>query len=108
MTNKFLIVILGPTAIGKTALAMNVAKKFDIEIISADSRQFFREMNIGTAKPREEELKSVKHHFINSLTIKEEYNAGMFEHDALNVISTIFQKKNTAIMTGGSGLYINA
>jgi tRNA dimethylallyltransferase len=108
MANKFLIVILGPTAVGKTSLAIDVAKEFSTEIISADSRQFFQEMNIGTAKPSEDELKSIKHHFINSLSIHDDYNAGMFERDALNILSTIFQKKRVAVMVGGSGLYINA
>ena len=108
MTNTFLVVILGPTAVGKTSLAIDSAKELNTEIISADSRQFFREMNIGTAKPSEEELKQVKHHFINSLSIEDEYNAGMFERDALIIIGSIFKKKNTAVMVGGSGLYINA
>lgn len=108
MTNKFLIVILGPTAVGKTSLAIAVAKELGTEIISADSRQFFNEMNIGTAKPSGEELKSIKHHFINSLSIQDEYNAGMFERDALNTLSAIFQKKNNVVMVGGSGLYIHA
>ncbi len=105
---KYLIVICGPTAIGKTSLAIDIAKEFGTEIISADSRQFFREMNIGTAKPIEEELEQVKHHFINSLSIKDEYNVGEFEKDALKVLEKIFSKKKTAVMVGGSGLYINA
>ncbi len=108
MPNNFLIVILGPTAVGKTALAIEVAKAFGAEIISADSRQFFREMNIGTAKPTEAELKQVKHHFINSLSVTDDYNVGMFERDALNVLETIFLKNKIAVMAGGSGLYINA
>ena len=108
MQNKFLIVILGPTAVGKTAAAIDIAKDLGTEIISADSRQFFREMSIGTAKPTEQELRSVKHHFINSLSVTDEYNVGMFERDALKVLDKIFEKKNTAVMAGGSGLYINA
>jgi tRNA dimethylallyltransferase len=108
MTKNFLIVILGPTAVGKTSLAIEVAKEFGTEIISADSRQFFREMNIGTAKPSAEQLKQIKHHFINSLSITDEYNVGEFEKDALKVLEKIFQKKNIAMMVGGSGLYINA
>ena len=110
-----LIVILGPTAIGKTSLSIDIAKEFDTEIISADSRQFFREMNIGTAKPSEQQLKQVKHHFINSLSIKDEYNVGEFEKDALKILQRIFSSPNgggregaTAVMVGGSGLYINA
>lgn len=106
--NKFLIVVLGPTAVGKTTFAIDLANEFDTEIISADSRQFFREMNIGTAKPNKEELRQVKHHFINSLSIQDEYNVGMFEREALKTIETIFKKKDIAIMVGGSGLYINA
>ena len=110
-----LIIILGPTAVGKTSMAIEVAKEFDTEIISADSRQFFREMNIGTAKPSEQQLKQVKHHFINSLSIKDEYNVGRFEKDALKILQRIFSSPNgggregaTAVMVGGSGLYINA
>lgn len=106
--DKTLIVIVGPTAVGKTAVAVELAKALDTEILSADSRQFFREMNIGTAKPSEDELRSVKHHFINSLSIHDEYNVGMFERDALKILHSLFQKKDTAIMAGGSGLYINA
>jgi len=105
---KTLVIILGPTAVGKTSVAIDVAKELGTEIISADSRQFFREMNIGTAKPSEEQLKEVKHHFINSLSVTDDYNVGMFERDALNVLEKIFQKNNTAVMAGGSGLYINA
>ena len=103
-----LIVILGPTAVGKTSLSIDVAKEFDTEIISADSRQFFREMNIGTAKPSDAQLKQVKHHFINSLSIKDEYNVGEFEKETLKVLEKIFSKKKTTVMVGGSGLYINA
>ncbi|MBI4931442.1 MAG: tRNA dimethylallyltransferase [Bacteroidetes bacterium] len=88
-SEKKLIVILGPTAVGKTALAIEVAKALGTEIISADSRQFFREMNIGTAKPSAEELKQVKHHFINSLSVTDDYNVGMFERDALQVLEKI-------------------
>ena len=80
---KYLIVILGPTASGKTSLAIKVAEKLKCEIISADSRQFFKEMNIGTAKPNEKELSKINHHFINNLSINDEYNAGIFENDAL-------------------------
>lgn len=108
MPNKFLVIILGPTAVGKTSVAIDVAKELGTEIISADSRQFFREMNIGTAKPTEAQLKQVKHHFINSLSVTDDYNVGMFERDALKVIEKIFRKNNTVVMAGGSGLYINA
>lgn len=108
MSNKSLIVILGPTAVGKTSVAVELAKTLQTEILSADSRQFFREMNIGTAKPAPKELSAVKHHFINSLSVTNEYNVGMFERDALKILDTLFQNKNSVIMAGGSGLYINA
>lgn len=108
MKKKFLVIILGPTAAGKTALSVQVAKHFRTEIISADSRQFYRELEIGTAKPSATDLKSVRHHFINSLSIHQEYNAGMFEEDALKILNRIFQKNNIAVLTGGSGLYIDA
>ena len=105
---KYLIVIVGPTASGKTNLAIKVAEKLKCEIISADSRQFFKEMNIGTAKPTKKELSKVKHHFINNLSVKEQYNAGSFENDALKLIGDLYEKFNHIIMTGGSGLYIDA
>jgi tRNA dimethylallyltransferase len=105
---KTLLVILGPTAVGKTELAIEVAKALNTEIISADSRQFYREMNIGTAKPSALQLQEVKHHFINSLSVTDEYNAGKFEEDALKVLDTILQNNPYALMVGGSGLYINA
>lgn len=108
MKEKNLVVILGPTAVGKTSVAISIAKVLNTEILSADSRQFFRELNIGTAKPSEEELLSVKHHFINSLSIQDEYNVGKFEKEALETLEIIFNGKNTVIMAGGSGLYIDA
>ena len=106
--NKTLIIICGPTAVGKTTLAINLAKKLSTEIISADSRQFFRELTIGTAKPSIKELNEVKHHLINSLSVYDDYNVGVFEKDALAILKNIFSKKNTAILVGGSGLYIQA
>lgn len=114
--NNFLVVILGPTAVGKTSIAIEVAKALNAEIISADSRQFYREMNIGTAKPSADLLSQVKHHFINSLSVKDNYNVAMFENDALKVLNKIFSfhkkikegKKAFVVMVGGSGLYINA
>jgi tRNA dimethylallyltransferase len=108
MNAKFLVVILGPTAAGKTAASLELAKEFETEILSADSRQFFKEMSIGTAKPNEHELKSVKHHFIDSLSVSDEYNVGMFERDALKILDKLFKKKDVVVMAGGSGLYINA
>ena len=103
-----MVVIVGPTAIGKTALAIQVAQHFKSEIVSADSRQFFREMEIGTAKPDAIEQNAAKHHFINSHSVKELFSTGDFELDALKVIDDIFIKHDIAIMVGGSGLYINA
>ncbi len=108
MPGKFLIVIAGPTAVGKTALAIQLANHFHTEIISADSRQFYREMNIGTAKPSEEELKSAKHHFVNSLSIHDDYNVGMFEADVIKCLADVFSRHDVAILCGGSGLYIDA
>jgi tRNA dimethylallyltransferase len=105
---KYLIIIGGATASGKTALAIRLAQHFGTEILSADSRQFYREMSIGTAKPSETELALVKHHFINNLSIEDDYSVGEFEEQALAVLSTIFEKKDTAIMVGGTGLYIRA
>jgi tRNA dimethylallyltransferase len=105
---KYLIIIGGATASGKTALAIRLAQHFGTEILSADSRQFYREMSIGTAKPSEAELALVKHHFINNLSIEDDYSVGEFEEQALAVLSTIFEKKDTAIMVGGTGLYIRA
>ncbi|MBN8677035.1 MAG: tRNA (adenosine(37)-N6)-dimethylallyltransferase MiaA [Chitinophagales bacterium] len=105
---KKLIVIGGATATGKTALAIHLAQWLKTEIISADSRQFFREMSIGTAKPGKDELAAAPHHFINSRSITETYSVGAFEKDALNLLETLFLKHQTVIMTGGSGLYIRA
>lgn len=105
---KTLITIVGPTAIGKTALAIEIAKQYHTEIISADSRQFFREMSIGTAKPTEEELSQVKHHFINSNSVKDEISVGSFEKEAIATIENLFLTHDVLVMVGGSGLYINA
>jgi tRNA dimethylallyltransferase len=107
MTN-YLISVVGPTAIGKTNLSLALAKHFDTEIISADSRQFFKEMQIGTAAPTEEELIQAPHHFIHHKSIKDEYNVGSFEKDALNTLQSLFQAHNIVIMVGGSGLYVSA
>lgn len=105
---KTLIVVVGPTAIGKTAMAIKLAQHFNTEIVSADSRQFFKEMEIGTAKPSEKELSEAPHHFINSHSIKTLFSTGDFEMEALQVLDLIFQKNDVAIMVGGSGLYIDA
>ena len=104
---KLLLVIVGPTAVGKTTLAINLAKYFNTEIVSADSRQFYKELNIGTAKPTKNELRSVKHHLINNISILKDYNISEFEKDAINSIDSIFKNNNLAILVGGSGLYID-
>lgn len=105
---KTLIVVVGPTAIGKTALAIKLAQHFATEIISADSRQFFKEMEIGTAKPSTEELAAAPHHFINSHSVKTLFSTGDFEIQALNLMEILFKRHNVLIMVGGSGLYIDA
>lgn len=105
---KILIVIVGPTAVGKTAVAIQLAKHFQTEIISADSRQIYREMTIGTAKPSAEELRTVKHHFIDSHSIADSYDAAQFGEDVLTLLHELFTKKDTVILCGGSGLYIKA
>lgn len=104
--NKTLLVVTGPTAVGKTALCIRLAQYLNTEIVSADSRQFYREMVIGTAKPTPEELGQAPHHFINSHSITDNYNVGDYEKDALACLEDIFQRKKIAILTGGSGLYI--
>jgi tRNA dimethylallyltransferase len=103
-----LICIVGPTAIGKTAFSLKLAQHYSTEILSADSRQFYREMSIGTAVPSEEELKQAKHHFIQHISIHDNYNVGKFEQEALKILHSIFEKKNKAILVGGSGLYQKA
>ncbi|MDM1297246.1 tRNA (adenosine(37)-N6)-dimethylallyltransferase MiaA [Empedobacter falsenii] len=105
---KTLISIVGPTAIGKTNLAIEVAKHFQSEIISCDSRQFFKEMKIGTAVPSEEELAEVKHHFIQNISIHEKYSVGDFERDGLTFLDNYFKTNDICVMVGGSGLYEKA
>ncbi len=105
---KTLLMIVGPTAVGKTAMAINLAKHFNTEIISADSRQFYKELEIGTAKPSAEELQSAPHHFINSHSITSVLDAGTFERLALECINTLFEKHDVVIAVGGSGLFIQA
>ena len=100
--------MVGPTAIGKTSLAIEIARFFSTEIISADSRQFYKEMTIGTAVPSKKELDSIKHHFIQNRSIKENYNVGEFERDALLLLDTLFSKYPVIVMVGGSGLYVDA
>ncbi|WP_282050016.1 tRNA (adenosine(37)-N6)-dimethylallyltransferase MiaA [Maribacter aquivivus] len=106
--NKILISVVGPTAIGKTKLAILLAQHYKTEIISADSRQFFKEMNIGTAVPSLEELEQANHHFIQHKSITEEYTVGDFEREAIQKLSDLFKVHDVVIMVGGSGLYVNA
>ena len=106
--SKTLISIVGPTAIGKTSLSIDLAKAFETEIISADSRQFFREMNIGTAVPSSEELAAAPHHFIQHISVEDAYSVGDFERDALQKLEQLFQRHDKVIMVGGSGLYVDA
>jgi tRNA dimethylallyltransferase len=106
--NKKLIVIVGPTAVGKTAVAIEVAERLKTEIVSADSRQIYKELEIGTAKPTVEELARVKHHFINTKSIEEDYNAGQYGGEAMAVIEKLFEVYDNLILCGGSGLYVKA
>ncbi|MBS1487389.1 MAG: tRNA (adenosine(37)-N6)-dimethylallyltransferase MiaA [Bacteroidetes bacterium] len=108
MDTKKLIVIVGPTAVGKTAAAVAVAERLHTEIISADSRQIYKELNIGTAKPTAEELKKAVHHFISCQSIHEEYDAGQYGREALQRIHELFKKYNQLVLVGGSGLYLKA
>ncbi|SHJ66281.1 tRNA dimethylallyltransferase [Flavobacterium haoranii] len=106
--NNYLITIIGPTAIGKTALSIKLSQHFNCEIISCDSRQFFKEMKIGTAVPNEEELATAKHHFIQNKSIFEHYTVGDFEVEALQKLDELFKTNNVQIIVGGSGLYVDA
>jgi len=108
MNKNILIIVVGTTAIGKTAKAIELAQYFDCEILSCDSRQFFKEMTIGTAVPSEDELKAVPHHFIQNKTIFESYNVGDFEREALEKLDNLFLKNRIQVMVGGSGLYVDA
>ena len=108
MSIKNLIYIAGPTGVGKTKLSLELAKRFDTEIISCDSRQFYKEMEIGTAVPTAEELKEVKHHFIQHKSIQEVYTVSDFEKEAIKKLDTLFKRKDTVIMVGGSGMYADA
>lgn len=106
--SKTLIVIVGPTAIGKTGLSIKLAKEFNCEILSADSRQFYQEMAIGTAKPTKAEMGDIQHHFVGHISIQDQFTAGQFERAAINQLSEIFKEQDYAILVGGSGLFINA
>jgi tRNA dimethylallyltransferase len=106
--DKNLVIVVGPTAIGKTSLGIELAKHFETEIISADSRQMFREMSIGTAVPSINELASVKHHFVQNKSVSDYYNASMFELEVMDLLAELFKKYHTVFMVGGSTLYIDA
>lgn len=107
MTNT-LIVVLGPTGVGKSAVAVRLAGHFNCDIISADSRQFYREMTIGTAVPPDSYLDRVKHHFIKFISVKDYYSSSLFERDVLKLLPSLFEKNRIAVMAGGSGMYIDA
>lgn len=105
---KFLLVFLGPTAVGKTRVALEVAQWLGTEIISADSRQFYRELKIGTASPTPDELQTVPHHFVGQLSVSEPYNVSAFENDVLDFLDSYYAVHSSAVMVGGSGLYLDA
>jgi len=107
-SKPLLVVIIGPTAVGKTALSIALGQRFDAQILSADSRQFYKEMEIGTAKPTDQELASVQHHFVNNLSIEDVYSVGQFEKEAVQRLQQIFEQESIAIMVGGSGLFVDA
>lgn len=106
--HKHLVVLTGPTGIGKTAVGIEIAQHFKTEIISADSRQIYKELEIGTAVPSNEELSAIKHHFIQTASINENYNASRYENEALELINSLFKKHNIVLMVGGSMMYIDA
>jgi len=108
LKDKSLIIITGPTAAGKTAFSIRLARHFGTEIISADSRQFYREMRIGTAFPTPEELSAVRHHFVGNLSVEDEYNVATYEVEVLEKLDNLFGKHDVVVMCGGSGLYIDA
>jgi len=105
---KLLVFVVGPTAIGKTSIAIDLAAHFSTEIISCDSRQFYKEMNIGTAKPSPNEIKKIKHHLVGNISVNKDYNISEFTNDADDILRSILNKKNIAILVGGSGLYIES
>ena len=108
MKDKKLVAVVGPTAVGKTAVAIALAEKWQTEIISADSRQIFKDLEIGTAKPTQQELNRVKHHFINYKSIEEKYDARQFGEEALAVINNLFERLDVVVLCGGSGLYVKS
>ena len=108
MRDKTLIVITGPTAVGKTRLCLDIARHFDIPIINADSRQIYREIGIGTARPTAEEMHQVKHYFVGTLGLEDYYSASLFEQQVLELLETLFKEHDHALMAGGSMMYIDA
>lgn len=108
MNSKFLIIVAGPTAVGKTTIAIQLAKYLNTEIISADSRQLFKELNIGVARPSEEELKEVKHHFIANKSIGDYFSAGEYEREVIALMDELYKTTDIVILCGGTGFYINA
>jgi tRNA dimethylallyltransferase len=106
--SKYLITVIGPTAVGKTSLAIELATRYAAEIVSADSRQVYRELNIGVAKPTAEQLEKVRHHFVGSISIQEDYDAAKFGDEALQLIRRLHEKQKYVVLCGGSGLYIRA
>ena len=108
MNHKLLISIVGPTAIGKTSLSIKLAQHFNTCIISCDSRQFYKEMHIGTAAPTPDELDAVKHYFIHNKSVKDNYTVGQFEIEAIDTLNQLFLNNDVVVMVGGSGLYANA
>jgi tRNA dimethylallyltransferase len=105
---NILIVLLGPTGVGKTDVSIDLATRLNCEIISADSRQFFSEMRIGTAIPHDNQLNTIKHHFVRFLSVKDYYSASLFEKDVLDLLPGLFSRNNIVLMSGGSGMYIDA
>ena len=106
--SKTLIYVAGPTGIGKTSLSIEIAKRLNTEVVSCDSRQFYKELKIGTSPPSKKQLNEVKHHFIHNKSIVDEYSVGDYEKDAINKISSIFNNNNNAVLVGGSGLYADS
>jgi len=105
---NILIVLLGPTGVGKTDISINLADRFNCEIISADSRQFFSEMKIGTAVPSDDQLNTINHHFIRFKSVEDYYSSSLFERDVINLLPTLFSRNNFVLMSGGSGMYLDA
>ena len=106
--NKNLIYISGPTGVGKTDLSIEIAKKFNTEIVSCDSRQFYKELKIGTSPPSNNQLAEVKHHFIHNKNIQDVYNVGKYEKEAISKLNSLFEKNESIVLVGGSGLYANS